>query len=124
MRILFAAVAIFAGVSTAVADEARMSKLEFSRAVECLAYSGFDQMQANGPDLSALEARLATELELRPSNTRNEVKDKMYRVRMAVGRPDTASQVARVSALRDRACRRFVDETTTAARPEGAPASP
>jgi len=124
MRSLIAVAAILASAATSLAETPRMNSLEFSRAVECLAYAEFEPLKANGPDLSALSARFAAELAQRPTNTRNEVRDDMRRFRAGVGRPSSDQDIERVSALRDRACRRFVDETTTAANPAVAPASP
>lgn len=124
MRSLIAVAAVLTCATTASAEPARMNSLEFSRAAECLAYSDIAALKADAPDLSALQERFAAAMERRPSDVREETRTQMRRVRFEAGQPDSAEEVARVSAMRDRACRRFIDQTTTASHPAVTPASP
>lgn len=114
MRSLIAAalIALPALAGAASADEARMTRAEFQQATQCLAYTNLAALQDDRPDTSALDARVANELALRPTNTRNEVREATRAIRLAD--TGTPARIERLKAERARACDRFLTDTVQA----------
>lgn len=100
--------------SPSVAEEGRLSSLDFARANRCLAYASLGALQNEPLDLAALgalfeatRARAFHEMKVEAETEAREIR--------AYGRSaDTPAEVARLKSRRDRACSYFVGETTVA----------
>ena len=77
-----------------------MSCADFQRATQCLAYTNLAALRDDRPDTSALAARVANELALRPTNTKNEVRDTTLEIRLAGANAATLPRVKRLKAER------------------------
>ena len=98
----------------ATANEARMTRADFERATQCLAYTNLAALRDDRPDTSALDARVANELALRPTNTKNEIRDATREIRLAGANAATPARVQRLKAERAHACDRFLADTVEA----------
>ena len=113
--LIIAALVVLPALSGAAsADEARMTRADFQRATQCLAYANLAVLRDDRPDTTALDARIATELASRPTNTRNEVRDATRDIRLAGANAATPARVERLKAERAQACDRFLSETVEA----------
>lgn len=100
------ALPLTAGV--AAAQEARMTRAEFDRAVRCLAYTKLDVLQAEPIDVGTLEARVEAALASRPAETRKRVREDTREIRDDGARASTPGAIARLKSDRDRTCSDFV----------------
>ena len=113
--LIIAALAVLPVLSgAAFADESRMTRAQFARANQCLAYTNLAALRDDRPDTAALEARVANELALRPTNTKNEVREATREIRAAGAGAVSPARVQRLKAERAAACTPFTDQTVEA----------